>query len=157
MNDMPSTKGPAAWPRQRLVGLQNFAHRLNRYAITRPLARLIELVIRLVYGAYMPAAATIHRSVHFGHNGLAVVVNRAAIIEEGCFVGSHVVLGGRAPHPGAPRLEPGAAIHTGAKVLGPITIGRNAVVAPNAVVLEDVAPCHLVGGVPARILREGDQ
>jgi serine O-acetyltransferase len=52
-----------------------------------------------------------------------------------------------------PKIRQGAAIGTGAKVIGPITIGAGAVVGANAVVVDDVAPGAVVGGVPARVLR----
>lgn len=43
-------------------------------------------------------------------------------------------------------------IGTGAKVLGPITIGDNARIGANAVVLSDVPPDSTAVGVPARVL-----
>jgi serine O-acetyltransferase len=52
-----------------------------------------------------------------------------------------------------PRIHDGVAIGTGAKVIGPITVGRNAVVGANAVVVKDVPPGAVVGGVPARVIR----
>jgi serine O-acetyltransferase len=44
-------------------------------------------------------------------------------------------------------------IGTGAKILGPIKVGNNAVVGANAVVLEDVPDGAVVVGVPARIVK----
>jgi len=45
-------------------------------------------------------------------------------------------------------------IGAGAIITGGVTIGRGAVVAAGAVVTRDVAPMTLVGGVPARLIRE---
>ncbi|GFE77931.1 MULTISPECIES: DapH/DapD/GlmU-related protein [Novosphingobium] len=45
-------------------------------------------------------------------------------------------------------------IGTGAIILPGVTIGRGAVVAAGAVVTRDVPPRTLVGGVPARFIRE---
>jgi serine O-acetyltransferase len=42
-------------------------------------------------------------------------------------------------------------IGTGAKVLGPITIGNNAVIGANAVVLTDVPENCVAVGIPATI------
>jgi len=40
----------------------------------------------------------------------------------------------------------------GAKILGPIRIGRNSVIGANAVVLCDVPPNSIVAGSPARVV-----
>ena len=57
------------------------------------------------------------------------------------------------PYGGQPRLGDDVTIGAGACVLGPITVGDRAVVAANAVVLEDVPADSLVAGIPARIIR----
>jgi acetyltransferase-like isoleucine patch superfamily enzyme len=43
-------------------------------------------------------------------------------------------------------------IGMGAMILGGVTIGTGAVVQPGAVVTENVAPYHVVGGVPATVV-----
>lgn len=50
----------------------------------------------------------------------------------------------------------GAWVGTGAIILGPCTIGENAVVAAGSVVTHDVPPYSVVGGVPARIIKMVD-
>ena len=52
-----------------------------------------------------------------------------------------------------PTIESGVMIGSGAKVLGPITIGRNAKVAAGAVVVKDVEPNCTVVGVPGEVVR----
>ncbi len=52
-----------------------------------------------------------------------------------------------------PTIENGVMIGSGAKVLGPITIGRNAKVAAGAVVVKDVEPNCTVVGVPGEVVR----
>lgn len=54
---------------------------------------------------------------------------------------------------GAPRIGRFAFIGTGAKILGPITIGDNVRVGANAVVLCDVPDNCTAVGVPARIIQ----
>ena len=52
-----------------------------------------------------------------------------------------------------PTIERNVAIGTGAKIIGPITIGEGAVIGANAVVVDDVPARAVVAGVPARIIR----
>ena len=139
---------------QLMVRLQRRAHRFERSAIGRPFARLIELLIRLVWSAYLPARAEIAASAHFEHNGLAVVINRLSVIGPDCRIGPHVVLGGRAPIKGAPRLGRSVIVHSGAKLVGPITIGDNCVIGANAVVTRDLPSNCVAVGVPARVVKE---
>jgi serine O-acetyltransferase len=49
-----------------------------------------------------------------------------------------------------PTIENGAQIGTGAKIIGPVTIGAGAIVGANAVVVRDIAQFQTVAGVPAR-------
>lgn len=133
----------------RLVRL---SQRLTRSPV-RPLARPIEGIVRLAFGAAIPGKARISRDVFFHHSGLGVVINGATVIEQGCEIGVHVVLGGRAPEPGAPHLEPGVIVHAGARLIGPIRVGRGSIIAANAVVISDVPPHSLVAGVPGIVKR----
>jgi len=144
---------PRQLPRQLLVRLQNVAHQANRYAMTKPIARLIEILIRLVWTAYLPAAADIDATVHFGHNGLGVVINKQCIIGRNCFVGSHVVMGGKAPYPGAPILKKDVSVHSGAKLIGAIVLGEGSIIGANAVVTKDTPAFSLAMGIPARITK----
>ena len=50
-------------------------------------------------------------------------------------------------------VEDGAAIGSGAVIVGPVRIGASALVGAGAVVTRDVAPGALVAGVPARVRR----
>lgn len=54
---------------------------------------------------------------------------------------------------GAVTLLDGCWIGIGAVILPGVTIGRNAVVAANAVVTHDVPDCVVVGGIPAKIIK----
>jgi acetyltransferase-like isoleucine patch superfamily enzyme len=48
----------------------------------------------------------------------------------------------------------GCWIGNGAQIIGPLTIGDNAIVAAGAVVVDDVPAGAIVAGVPARIIRQ---
>lgn len=117
-------------------------------------ARLIDGAIRVLFAARIPAQADIDPTVHFSHNGLAVVVTKESRIGPGCQIGTHVVLGSDWPEAGGPTLGSNVVVHCGAKILGPVTIGDGAIVAANAVVRTDLPTCCLAAGVPAVIKRE---
>ncbi len=140
--------------KQTIGRMVQLSGRLHRRGWRRG-ARLIEGLVRLGFGASVPGRATIAPSVFFHHSGLGVVINPLSVIEERCEIGVHVVLGGRAPDIGAPHVEPGCILHAGAKLIGPIRIGRGSVIAANAVVLNDVPPGSRVAGVPAVVKRSG--
>jgi acetyltransferase-like isoleucine patch superfamily enzyme len=61
------------------------------------------------------------------------------------------------PFLGAVHLKDGCWIGTGAVILPGVTVGRNAVVAANAVVTQDVPDHTVVGGVPARIIKQANE
>jgi serine O-acetyltransferase len=132
---------------QTIVRLHKFSRRLLEWRLPG-LARMVERLIRLIYAARIPADADIDPTVHFSHNALAVVVTKRATIGPRCQIGLQVLLGSRWPLEGAPTLEEDVIVHSGAKIIGPITIGRGSVIGANAVVLENVPPHSLVVGVP---------
>lgn len=151
-----SMSGAADVPRasQGIVRLHKFSRRLLDLRFRR-LSRLIEQVIRFVYAARIPAEADIDPSVHFSHNALAVVVTKKASIGPRCQIGMHVLLGSNWPQEGGPRLEQDVVVQCGAKIVGPVTIGRGSVIGVNAVVLKDVPPHSLVVGVPGVVKKTG--
>ena len=140
--------------KQFLVTLHACAHWLHHHKL-RFISRIVEIFIRLVYTATLPAAVTLGKNVHFGHNGLAVVLNPLSRIGNNCMIGSHVVLGGKFPVKGAPLLEDDVIVHAGAKIIGKITIGKGSVIGANAVVLTDIPSRSLVAGVPGTVKKSG--
>jgi serine O-acetyltransferase len=161
---LPRVRAPegsrAGKPNEPTSGMQTLIriHKLSRRLFDRRwfgLSRSIDRVIRLVYAARIPAEADIHPTVHFSHNALAVVVTKKAFIGPHCHIGMHVLLGSRWPLDGGPRLEEKVIVHAGAKIIGPVTIGRGSVIGANAVVLEDIPPYSLAVGVPAVVKKTG--
>jgi serine O-acetyltransferase len=92
-------------------------------------------------------------------HGFGVVIGSAVRIEGDCCIFHGVTLGDRGSEwvgsdreDGHPVVERGCMFGAGAKVLGPIRIGRNSVIGANAVVLRDIPPCSIAAGVPARVV-----
>ena len=136
-----------------IVRLQRFSNRLGARKIP-PLRFLYALLSRAFFTASIPAELNLPHSTVFGHNGFGVIVNKRAFFGDNVFIGSHVVIGGQPDRDGAATLGDNVVVHSGTKIFGPVSIGEGAVIAANSVVLDDVPPHALVGGTPARILRE---
>ena len=76
----------------------------------------------------------------------------AESIGENCWINQQVTIGYK-DRSGAPVIGDNVTITCGAKVLGNITVGNGAVIGANAVVVKDVAPNAVMGGIPARVLK----
>ena len=93
-------------------------------------------------------------SEFFIDHGAGVVIGETAEIGNNVTIYSGVVLGGtnleqKKRHP---TLGNDIVVGTGAKILGPITIGDNVRVGANSVVVNNVPPHCVVVGVPAKIV-----
>ena len=74
------------------------------------------------------------------------------VIERGTLIGSRVtvmqqaMIGRSRPDSGCPTIEDNVVVGAGAKILGPVRVGRSAIVGANAVVTRDVpSHCTVVG------------
>ena len=76
----------------------------------------------------------------------------AESVGENCWINQQVTIGYNG-HGKAPVIGNNVMITCGAKVLGEITIGDDAVIGANAVVIRDVEPGAVMGGVPAKRLK----
>ncbi len=105
-------------------------------------------------GIEIHPGATIGRRVVIDH-GSGIVIGETTEIGDDVMIYQGVTLGGTGKDVGKrhPTIENGVMIGSGAKVLGPITIGRNAKVAAGAVVVKDVDPNCTVVGVPGEVVR----
>ncbi len=105
-------------------------------------------------GIEIHPGATIGRRVCIDH-GNGIVIGETTEIGDDVMIYQGVTLGGTGKDIGKrhPTIESGVMIGSGAKVLGPITIGHNAKVAAGAVVVRDVEPNATVVGIPGRVVR----
>ena len=83
-----------------------------------------------------------------------VVADARTTVAPGVTLSPFVTLGRVAGKTGGPKVGPLATVGTGAKLVGPVTIGRGAVIGANSVVTSDVPADAVAAGVPARILRQ---
>lgn len=89
--------------------------------------------------------------------GLIVQHGYATIIDpirmgKNCWVNQCVTIG-YTNKTDAPILGDNVIVYSGAKVLGNVTVGDNVIVAANACVVKDVEQNTIVGGVPARVIK----
>ena len=71
-----------------------------------------------------------------------------------CGVNVNVLVGNKDNVDAVPIIGNNVGLSTGCKVIGKITVGNNVTVAPNAVVVKDVPDNCVVGGVPARVIKQ---
>lgn len=112
---------------------------------------LLMRINRVLCSCDIPYTADIHPSVVLGHNALGCVIHERAVIKENVIILQNVTIGGRGKS-GVPMIEKGAFIGAGAVILGGITVGQNAKVGANAVVISDVPEEATAVGVPAKIV-----
>ena len=119
----------------------------------RWLARFISMLARWLTGIEIHPGATIGRRFFIDH-GMGVVIGETAIIGDDCTLYHGVTLGGTSWQKGKrhPTLADDVVVGAGAKVLGPIDIGRGARIGSNAVVVKPVPDGTTVVGVPGRLV-----
>ena len=132
------------------VFLQRLSHLIKGIPI---LPKLITLIIRFVYGCYLPYELKLGKKFVLGYGGLGDVVHERSKIGDDCHVDQGVTIGGTSKKYGVPELGNHIYIGAGAKILGPIKIGDNVVIGANAVVVSDVPSGSLVVGVPAKVVK----
>lgn len=128
------------------------AHRLYQWKLFF-LARWISQTVRLFTGIEIHPGAKIGHGVMIDH-GMGVVIGETAEVGDGCTIYQNVTLGGTGKDTGKrhPTIGKNVMIGSGAKVLGPFTVGDNSKIAANAVVLREVPENSTCVGVPARIV-----
>ena len=83
-----------------------------------------------------------------------IIVNGRARIGENCTLRPMVLIGHRSEDENAPVIGDNVTISSGVSIIGPITIGDNVIIAPNAAVVSDVLNNCVVGGIPAKVIKK---
>lgn len=129
------------------------AHALYRRNV--PLApRLIATAARGVTGVEIHPAARIGKCFFVDH-GSGVVIGETAEVGDNVTLYQGVTLGGTGFQRGKrhPTIEDNVTVGSGAKLLGPITVGHGSKVGANTVVIHDVPPNTTVVGNPGHPVR----
>lgn len=130
------------------------AHQLWRWNL-KFAARIVSQTNRFCTGIEIHPGARVGKGFFIDH-GMGVVIGETAEIGDGVLLYHGVTLGGvslekKKRHP---TLGNNVVVAAGAKVLGAITIGDNAKIGANAVVLKDVPPNSTVVGIPGRVVTQ---
>ena len=138
-----------------------FMHRIaNFFAIAKfdLVARIISQFSRFMTGIEIHPKAKIGKNLFIDH-GMGVVIGETSDIGDNVTIYHMATLGGISPSINSdnqretkrhPTLQDNVVIGSGAQVLGPITIGKNAKIGANAVVTKDVPENGVMVGIPAK-------
>jgi len=122
------------------------------------LGRFTSQVSRFITGIEIHPGAKIGRKFFIDH-GMGVVIGETAEIGDNVTMYHGVTLGGVTwdkvkRHP---TIGDNVVIGSGAKVLGPFTVGANSKIGSNSVVVKEVPPNSSVVGIPGRVVMTEEQ
>ena len=138
-----------------------FFHRVANFFSTAKfdlIARLISQLSRFMTGIELHPKAKIGKNLFIDH-GMGVVIGETSIIGDNVTIYHNVTLGGISPSIDSdnqrevkrhPTLQDNVVVGSGAQVLGPITVGKNAKIGANAVVTKNVPENGIMVGIPAK-------
>ena len=122
------------------------------------IARVISQFARFLTGIEIHPKARIGKNLFIDH-GMGVVIGETSEIKDNVTIYHMVTLGGIAPSVNSndqrnvkrhPTLEDNVIVGSGAQVLGPVIVGKNAKIGANAVVTKDVPENAVMIGIPAK-------
>lgn len=117
-------------------------------------SRLLSQISRFFTGIEIHPGATIGRRFFIDH-GSGIVIGETTEIGDDVTLYQGATLGGTGKDKGKrhPTIENNVTIGSGAKILGPITIGHNAKIGAGAVVVRCIPANSTAVGVPARVVK----
>ena len=138
----------------------NWRMRVRPKVLRAPFSMIYRAMFRRcrnVYGIELPFSVALGRRVIIEHQG-AIVIHGNCQIGDDCIIRQGVTLGNKSlDRPmDAPVLGRRVNVGAGAKILGAVTIGDDAVIGANAVVLCDVPAAATAVGIPARVIEPAE-
>jgi serine O-acetyltransferase len=142
-----------SWPGVHALLSHRVAHALHEAGLPF-VPRTLALWTRAITGIEIHPAAQVGRGLFIDH-GVGVVIGETAEIGENVTLYQGVTLGGTGFATGKrhPTVQDNVTIGSGAKLLGPITIGHGAKIGANSVVIHDVPANSTVVGNPGHPVR----
>ena len=142
-----------------------FFHKVaNFFAIAKfhLVARIISQFSRFLTGIEIHPRANIGKNLFIDH-GMGVVIGETSEIGDNVTIYHMATLGGISPSINSdeqrnikrhPTLKDNVVVGSGAQILGPVTVGKNAKIGANAVVTKDVPENAVMVGIPAKNVGE---
>ena len=117
------------------------------------IARIMSNISRFLTGVEIHPAVKIGKNLFIDH-GMGIVIGETTIIGNNVSIYQGVTLGGTKSIKKKRHLSisDNVVIGAGAKVLGPILIGKNSKIGANSVVTKNVPKNTTVIGIPARVI-----
>ena len=121
-------------------------------------ARIISQFSRFLTGIEIHPNAKIGKNLFIDH-GMGVVIGETSDIGDNVTIYHMATLGGIAPSINSdnqrnvkrhPTLKENVVVGSGAQILGPVVVGKNAKIGANAVVTKDVPENAVMVGIPAK-------
>ena len=140
------------YPGVHAVWAYRIAHAMWTTApFLRPWARILSHIARFFTGIEIHPGATIGRRFFIDH-GMGVVIGETAEVGDDVLMYHQVTLGGRSRgrFKRHPTIGNRVLLGAGAKLIGPITVGDDAKIGANALVVDDVAAGMVVVGIPGK-------
>jgi serine O-acetyltransferase len=109
----------------------------------------LRLATTVLYSIEIGNDIELGEGIDFTHTLGTVIGGTSKVGARVKFMGNNTI--GTAKDNGCPVIEDDVVIGCGARVLGPIRVGRGAFIGANAVVLTDVPPGAIASGIPAKI------
>ena len=140
------------YPGLHAIWFHRLSHRLWKSELYF-LGRLVSHLGRFFTGVEIHPGATIGKGFFIDH-GMGVVIGETAEIGDNVTLYHGVTLGGVSwekvkRHP---TLADNVVVGSGAKVLGPFTVGKDSKIGSNSVVVKEVPPNSTVVGIPGRVV-----
>ena len=141
--------------------IANFFHKAGFDLI----ARIISHTSRFFTGIEIHPGAKIGKNLFIDH-GMGVVIGETSEIGNNVTIYHAVTLGGISPSIDSerqrhekrhPTIGDDVVIGSGAQIIGPIKIGNGSRIAANAVVVKDVEENTTMVGVPAKVVKSGNE
>jgi serine O-acetyltransferase len=143
----------AGWPGVHALLAHRVSHALHESGVPF-VPRLMSAATRSLTNIEIHPAARIGDGLFIDH-GTGVVIGETAEIGADVTLYQGVTLGGTGFATGKrhPTVQDNVTIGSGAKLLGPITVGHGAKIGANSVVIADVPPKSTVVGNPGHVVR----